>query len=279
MGITRGPVFQTSSLKQSLEFKKWLDDEFKNIQNIAQKTSSHLKLKKLGTRIVGKYVYVRFYFDTGLAMGMNMATIATTEVAGYIAKQIGINCLSIAGNFDIDKKPAWLDFISGRGKRVWAEVILPKKILKNTLKTTAQNIYNVWLGKCLLGSIMSGSLGFNAHFANIIAALFIATGQDVAHIVEGSMGVTTTEIIEDSLHVAIYLPSCIVGIIGGGTALNTQKESLSILGLKGEPKDGLKLAQIVGATVLAGEISLLASLSEGSLANAHKKLGRGNYRV
>ncbi|OGG14878.1 hypothetical protein A2773_01255 [Candidatus Gottesmanbacteria bacterium RIFCSPHIGHO2_01_FULL_39_10] len=274
-GITRGPVFKTQGLKQSLEFKKWLDDHFKNLQEIAQTTSSHLALKKLGTRLVGKYVYVRFYFDTGLAMGMNMATIATTAIADYIENETGIRCLSIAGNFDTDKKAAWLNFISGRGKKVWAEVILPPDVLKTTLKTTAQKIYDVWLGKCLLGSIMSGSLGFNAHYANIIAALFIATGQDPSHVVEGSMGVTTTEVIEDSLHVSIYIPSCIVGVIGGGTALETQKESLSILGLKGKSEDSLKLAQIVGAAVLAGEISLLASLSQGSLAKAHKKLGRG----
>jgi hydroxymethylglutaryl-CoA reductase (NADPH) len=271
VGITRGPVFQTNSIVESMQLKQWLDNNIDLLKKVAKQTSSHLVLKKLGTRVAGLFVYVRFYFDTQDAMGMNMATIATQKVVETIEEKTKIPCLSLAGNFDIDKKPGWLNFISGRGKRVWAEAIIPKKIIKEVLKTSAQQIYNVWLGKCMIGSAMAGSLGFNCHFANIVAAFFAATGQDLAHVVEGSMGITTTNIVnKEDLYISIFMPSVLVGIVGGGTKLRTQTEALSIIGAK----TSLELAEVLGAAVLAGELSLLASLAEGSLAQAHQRLGK-----
>jgi hydroxymethylglutaryl-CoA reductase (NADPH) len=126
----------------------------------------------------------------------------------------------------------------------------------------------------MIGSAMSGSLGFNSHFANVTAAIFIATGQDPAHVTEASMGITTAKVIGEDLMVSIYMPSLNVGTIGGGTGLATQKEALSIMGVLGAGKVE-KFAEIIGATVLAGEISLISSLSEGTLAKAHERLGRG----
>ncbi|MBI2611613.1 hydroxymethylglutaryl-CoA reductase [Candidatus Gottesmanbacteria bacterium] len=272
VGATRGPVFKTSGIKESYQFKNWLDNNFGSLAKVAHSTSSHLTLKKIGTRMVGNYAYVRFYFDTGEAMGMNMVTIATTAIVKLIEQKSQVRCISIAGNFDIDKKPAWLNFIEGKGRRVWAQSIIKKEVIEKVLKTQAQKIHEVWLAKNMLGSIMSGSLGFNAHFANIIAALFLATGQDIAHTVEGSIGITTTEVIErDNLYISIYVPDLMVGTIGGGTGLATQKEALSILKIDGSSE----FAKVVGAAVLAGELSLLSSLAEGSLARAHQKLGRG----
>ncbi len=271
VGATRGPVFETSGIKESLELKQWLDKNFNNLKKEAEKTSSHLKLKKLGTRIAGRYVYIRFYYDTDDAMGMNMATIATDAINYLIESKTGIRCLSISGNFCIDKKPSWLSFISGRGKRVWAEAILNKTVVASILKTTPEKIYRVWLAKCLIGSAMSGSMGFNAHYANIVAAFFAATGQDLAHVVEGSMGITITKVLDSGdLYFSVYLPAIMLGIVGGGTKLKIKKEAIAITGAK----NATALTEVLGYAVLAGELSLLASLSEGSLAKAHQKLGR-----
>jgi len=271
VGTTRGPVFETAGIRESIILKKWLDKNFNLLKGEAEKTSSHLRLKKLGTRIVGRYVYVRFYFDTQNAMGMNMATIATDLIARSIEEKTKAKCLSVSGNFCIDKKPAWLNFISGRGKRVWSEVILKKEVVDEVLKTTPEKFFEVWLTKCMIGSAMSGSMGFNAHFANIVAAFFAATGQDLAHVVEGSMGVTTSKVLKNGdLYASVYLPAVMVGTVGGGTKLKTKQEALSIIGTK----NSVELAEVLGGAVLAGEISLLASLAEGTLACAHKKLGR-----
>ncbi|MFA6080816.1 MAG: hydroxymethylglutaryl-CoA reductase [Patescibacteria group bacterium] len=271
VGVTRGPVFETTGLTESFKFKKWLDENFNLIKIEAEKTSSHLKLKKLGTRIAGTYVYVRFYFDTQEAMGMNMVTIATEKISQFIQKNANVKCLAVSGNFCIDKKPAWLNFISGRGKRVWTEVVLKKEVVKKILKTTSEKFFEVWLAKCMVGSAMSGSLGFNAHFANIVAAFYAATGQDLAHVVEGSMGMTTSKVLKNGdLYVSVYLPAVMIGTVGGGTKLKTKQEALSIIGAKSSKE----LAEVLGGAVLAGEISLLASLSEGTLAETHQKLGR-----
>lgn len=271
VGITRGPVFKTRGLEHSFKVKKWIENNFKQLANIASSQSSYLTLTKVESTPLGKNLFIRFYFDSTDAMGMNMATIATQAIVKSIEDKTGSKCVAVTGNFDIDKKPAWLNFISGRGKRVWAEVTLPKKIVKNVLKTTPSKITEVVYRKNHLGSIMSGSLGFNAHFANIIAAIFIATGQDPAHVVEGSLGVTTAEVLDNgNLYFSIYLPSLVVGIVGGGTQLPTQREALEIMKINGV----LEYSQAVGAAVLAGELSLIASLSEGTLAKAHQKLGR-----
>ncbi|HEX8931760.1 MAG TPA: 3-hydroxy-3-methylglutaryl-CoA reductase, partial [Patescibacteria group bacterium] len=243
------------------------------LKKTAESTSKHLRLTKIMVRSLANYVFVRFSFDTQDAMGMNMVTIATQKMTQLIEEETGIECLSVAGNFDIDKKPAWLNFIENKGIKAWAEIVIPEKVVQDSLKTTPEKIFDVWLSKCMIGSAMSGALGFNAHFANIIAALFIATGQDPAHVVEGSMGITTAKVLKNGdLYFSIYLPALMLGTVGGGTNLATQKEALTILGIENNKVE--KLAEIVAGTVLAGELSLIASLSEGSLAKAHQELGR-----
>lgn len=271
IGATRGPVFETEGIEESFRFKNWLDDNFPRLQKQIKKTSSHTKLTKYETAIFGHYVFLRFYFDTDKAMGMNMATLATESITNFIQKETGIKCLSISGNFCVDKKPSRLNFLLGRGKKVWAETILKKPVIKKVLKTTAKGLYQVWLSKCLLGSSLSGSIGFNGHFANMVAAFFAATGQDLAHVVEGSLGVTTMRILpKDSLYFSIYLPDLMIGMVGGGMKLKIKQEALAII----QAKTAEELAAVLAGAVLAGEVSLLASLAEGTLARAHKKLGR-----
>lgn len=271
VGQTRGPVFKVKDLDHGIKVKKWIESHISLISQITQKTSSHLKLLNLKTAMVGKNLYVRFSYQTGDAMGMNMVTIATEEAVRLIEKKTGAECIALAGNFDIDKKPAWLNFIEGRGKKVWVEVNMEKKIVKAILKSTPEKIVEVVKSKTQIGSIMSGSLGFNSHFANIIAAIFIATGQDPAHVVEGSLGITDAEVDQKgNLYFSIYLPSLQIGTVGGGTSLFAQKEALSIM----QVKNVLEFASLVGGAVLAGELSLIASLAEGSLAKAHSRLGR-----
>lgn len=272
IGATRGPVFKVAKLAENSRFYNFLKTNFSEMKRIAESTSHHLTLEKVSSRGIGRYRYVRFVFDTQDAMGMNMATMATNALVSFIEAETGAKCISLAGNYDVDKKPSWLNVIEGRGIKAWAEVIISEKVLKGTLKTTAQKVYNVWLAKCLLGSAMSGSMGFNAHFANVIAAMFLATGQDAAHVAEVGTGITTCEIDKDkNLYISVFLPDLMVGIVGGGTGLATQREALAILGVKNSEE----LSQVVAGGVLAGEISLLASLAEGSLARAHKKLARG----
>jgi len=177
----------------------------------------------------------------------------------------------------VDKKPNYLNFIEGRGYNILAECLISEKIITSVLKTEKAKILEVSERKLHQASILSGTIGSNAHIANVLSAIFLATGQDIAHVSECSMGVTTVEDDKEGLYISVYLPDLVVGTVGGGTSLATQKEALRIMGLdaRKEKGTGQKLAEIIGAAVLAGEISLLASLAENSLAKVHKKLGRG----
>lgn len=282
VGATRGPVFRVENPKKRQELSKFLDAKFADLQKIAASTSNHLKLLSYETSGVSRYQYVRFYFDTQDAMGLNMITIATDAMVKYIKKAIEIDCISLSGNFCVDKKPAWQNFINKRGRVVRAEIIIGKSVLEQILKTTAQSAYQVWLAKCMLGGIMAGSMGYNAHAANVVAAIFIATGQDPAHVVEGSLTLTTAEIVnKNDLYVSVYMPSLMVGTIGGGTGLATQNEALSMMGVVGGNfgKNAQKFSEIIAAAVLAGEISLLSALQQQTLAQAHRKLGRGEKNI
>ena len=281
VGATRGPVFRVGNMKEGRKLEDFLKNNFSQLQEVAAKTSRHIMLKTYAVSGAGTYRFVRFSFDTKDAMGLNMVTIATTALASYIYEAIHIPCVDISGNFCVDKKPSWLNFIQKRGKAVRAEVIMPASVVGDVLKTTPQKFYDAWLAKCMMGSAMSGSMGFNAQFANILAALFIATGQDPAHVAECSIGMTTTEITSNGdLYVSVYLPDLMVGTVGGGTGLATQKEALELLGVSGgnDGKNAVVLAGIIGAVILAGELSLLASLSQGSLACAHESLARGKVQ-
>ena len=267
IGVTRWSVFKKEQIAH------WLTEHFSQLQDVAHATSQHLTLLRYDVQETGKYAFIRWYFDTGDAMGMNMATIASQKLADTIGQQTGMRCVSVAGNYDVDKKPAWINSILGRGRTVRADVVIPKAIVASVLKTTPQKLEEVWRVKCMIGSGLSGSMGFNAHIANVVAALFIATGQDPAHVVEASQGMTVVEIDEDGLYCSVRLPALMVGTIGGGTGLATQSEALQLLNCCGEGKSD-EFAGVVAGAVLAGELSLLASLTEGSLARAHMKRAR-----
>jgi hydroxymethylglutaryl-CoA reductase (NADPH) len=279
IGMTRAPVFRSSGLVQTRDFLRWVGDNEDAIRSVAESTSRFLQLVDIRPYAFGTTIFLRFRFRSGDAMGMNMATIACDQlVRELIEPATGVHCVALSGNYCTDKKPAAINFHEGRGKRIHAEVRLNADVLAR-LKTNAAELLEVQYRKNLLGSIAAGSIGFNAHVANVLAAVFLATGQDPAHVVEGSMGITSIEPDEeDGVVASMYLPAVPLAAIGGGTALDTQREALAVLGVEPQPdRPGvavLRLAEIVGAAVLAGELSLLAALTSQDLAGAHKRLGR-----
>ena len=276
VGTSRAPVLVVEGMEQGKTIIEWLLKNISLLETIALETSSHLKLLGIEPELVGRNLYVRLRFETGEAMGMNMVTIATDRMMAFVTKQFGIRCAAVSGNACVDKKPAWRNFLSGRGLKVQAEVRLSRATVRDILKATPEQIVEVVTRKSWLGSMVSGAMGFNAHFANMVAALYLATGQDIAHVVEGSMGITTAEVVEDNLYFNVWLPSVMVGVVGGGTQLPTQRASLSILGLSSATEgDKKKLAAIVAGTVLCGELSLSAALATQDLAGAHQQLSRG----
>ncbi len=267
VGMTRAPVFATEGLEDSQRFLAWVRDHEEEIRAITQGTSRHLRLLDIRPYTFGSTVFLRLRFSSGDAMGMNMATIACDRVVSdYIVPNAGVRCVALSGNYCVDKKPAAINFQEGRGKRIHAEVLLPREVLSRYLKTEAQALVEVQYRKNLLGSIAAGATGYNAHMANVVAAFFLATGQDIAHVVGGSTGITNLELREDgAVYAAIYLPDLPLGVVGGGTALETQREALGLLGAEADPQHPgrgvTRLGEILGAAVLAGELSLMAAFT------------------
>lgn len=273
--MTRAPAIKTENALDALKTKQWFEDNFDKLKEIAESTTSHGKLLKIDPIIiVGNFVYPRFVYSTGDSMGMNMVTIATEKILDEMAKEINATHLALSGNLCVDKKPAAINMVEGRGKSVVADILIPEEIVNKKLKTTAEGIVEVNIAKNLVGSAAAGSMAFNAHYANMVAAIFLATGQDAAHVVEGSIGITTAENRDGDLYFSVNLPDLPIATVGGGTSLETANEGLNILGVAGSNK-ALEFAEIVASTVLSGELSLLGALSAGHLARAHKELGRG----
>ncbi|WP_069807833.1 hydroxymethylglutaryl-CoA reductase (NADPH) [Vulcanisaeta thermophila] len=282
-GMTRAPVLTVPSVVDAVELVNWVNEHFQEIKSVAESTSRHAKLLSIQPFIVGNNVWLRFKFTTGDAMGMNMVTIAVDRAVKYITTNFPkARLVALSGNMCVDKKANAVNFLLGRGKTVVSEAVIKREVLEK-MGVTAEDVVEVNNRKNLLGSALAHAYGFNAHFANIIAAIFIATGQDVAQVVESSMGISWMEALENGdLYASVTLPSLEVGTVGGGTGLPTQREALQLLGVYGSGNppgtNAIKFAEIVGAAVLAGEVNLVLALARDELARAHEMLGRGRAR-
>jgi len=278
-GMTRAPVFAADNVVHARHVADWVAIHHDELRAAAESTTSHGRMTGVSTYIAGTSVFVRVEFDTKDAMGMNMVTIASAKVAELIAQGTGARLIALSGNMCTDKKPAAINGIMGRGRSVVAGIALSHDSISQILKTDAKSLFEVNYRKNLVGSARAGSMGFNAHAANIVAAMFIACGQDAAHAIDGSTCITTVDLTESGVYVSVTLPSLPVGTVGGGTGLETQQECLRIIGVAGGGNppgtNARKLAEIIGAGVLAGEISLLGALAAQHLARAHQQLGRG----
>ena len=277
-GMTRAPVFAARDVIHARGIVDYVNAHYSEIAAAAESTTSHGKLTGITSLVAGTSVFVRLEFDTKDAMGMNMVTIASAKAAELITSKTGARLIALSGNVCTDKKPAAINMIMGRGRTVAAGVQLTDAMIREIFKTDAATIAEVNMRKNLVGSARAGSFGFNAQAANIIAALFIACGQDPAHVVEGSLAITTVDPVPGGAYVAVTLPSLPVGTVGGGTGIATQQECLQLLGVAGggDPPGSHagKFAEIIGAGVLAGELSLLGALGAQHLARAHQTLGR-----
>jgi hydroxymethylglutaryl-CoA reductase (NADPH) len=222
-------------------------------------------------------------------MGMNMATIATEAACDVIETETEASLVALSGNLCTDKKPAAINAVEGRGRSVTADITIPRAVVEDRLHTTPEAITELNTRKNLVGSAKAGSLGFNAHVANVVAAMFLATGQDEAQVVEGANAITTAEVRSDGigagstdsegdLYLSVSLSSLEVGTVGGGTKLPTQAEALDILGIRGggDPpgSNADAFAEYIAAGALAGELSLLSALASRHLSSAHADLGR-----
>jgi hydroxymethylglutaryl-CoA reductase (NADPH) len=274
-GVQRSPVFKFTNLGELGTFLMWVLQQLDNFRKITEESSRYAKLVDMKLNVEGNHLTLTFEFHTGDASGQNMVTLCTDEICKYIIANTPVKPTFwfIEGNYSGDKKATALSFTTVRGKKVTAEVFLTREVVNGVLKTTPEAMAEYW-HTSTVGVIQSGAIGAQGHFANGLTALFMATGQDVACISEAAVGITRMEMTkEGGLYACVTLPNLIVGTIGGGTALPTQRECLEMIDCYGEGKSR-KFAEICGALVLAGELSIAAALSAGHFSAAHKKFGR-----
>jgi hydroxymethylglutaryl-CoA reductase (NADPH) len=279
--MTRSVLLEADDTETILNAMELLQKNFQKIEAVVKTTSRFTKLKDWNTQIIGNLLYLRFSFDTADAAGHNMSTKAADTLIDWILKHCPkLRYVSISGNYCVDKKASAVNGILGRGKYAIAEMLIPRDICKLTLKSIPEQINSLNLKKNMLGSILAGSIrSANAHFANMLAAFYLATGQDVANIVEGSQGFVYTEVRENgSLYFSVTLPNLIVGTVGAGKDLDYVHKNLELLGCLEKRTIGTnarRLALIAAATVLCGEISLLAAqTNRGELVRSHVELER-----
>ena len=243
-------------------------------------TSRHARFLDLHTQVAGPLLYLRLEVSTGDASGHNMVTKAAQAMLDWAAREYPVlRPASVSGNYCSDKKVSAVNGILGRGRSVVAEVLLPAAVCRDALKTSAEAVARLNVSKNLVGSILAGGVrSANAHYANMLLAFYLATGQDAANVVEGSQGVTLAEARGEDLHFSVTLPNLVVGAVGAGKDLPVAQENLRALGCL-EPRpdgaNGRRLAVLAAATVLCGELSLMAALTNpGELMRAHERIER-----
>ncbi|KAI9471841.1 MAG: 3-hydroxy-3-methylglutaryl-coenzyme A reductase [Benjaminiella poitrasii] len=278
-GMTRGPCVEFPNITLAADCKRWIEQEGQEIVTEAfNSTSRFARVRKLKIALAGRLMFIRFSTTTGDAMGMNMISKGCEKALSKISEYYpDMQIVSLSGNYCTDKKPAAINWIEGRGKSVVSEAVIPGPVVEKVLKTTVDALVELNISKNLVGSAMAGSVGgFNAHAANILTAIYIATGQDPAQNVESSNCITLMKAINNGkdLHISCTMPSIEVGTIGGGTILPPQQAMLDFIGVRGphptEPgTNARRLARVICASVMAGELSLCAALAAGHLVQAH----------
>jgi hydroxymethylglutaryl-CoA reductase (NADPH) len=274
--LSRAPGFVFDTAADACRFIAWAVSQFEEFQHVAASTTAHGRLVDLGCTVEGNHVYLNFEFTTGDASGQNMVTIATQAVCDEIVKNTPVKPLRhyVESNLSGDKKASARSFTTARGKKVTAEAHLSAELIAKHLHTTPQAMADYWRMSAI-GGVLSGTLGIHGHFANGLAALYLATGQDAACVAESATGVTRFEVTDDGgLYATVTLPGIMVGTVGGGTGLPTQQACLELMGLRGTGK-ARALAEVCAGLLLAGELSIIAALAAGHFARAHRKLARG----
>ena len=279
-GVSRAPAYAFPSLHQAGLFVQWCLEHLEELRAAAESTSRHGRLVDLRFTVEGNHVYLLLDFLTGDASGQNMVTIATQAVCDHVAANCPVRpeYFFVEGNFSGDKKASAQSFLGVRGRKVSAEARLPAEVVERVLRSTSGRMTEYWRMSAI-GGVLSGTIGVQGHCANGLAALFIACGQDAACVSEAAVGVTRFEPGADGgLYAAVTLPNLIVGTVGGGTGLPSQRACLEILGLAGADH-ARALAEVAAALALAGELSIIAALSSHQFAQAHARLARGRARA
>lgn len=273
--MQRAPVFVFDDARGARAFGEWVDEHSADIAAAAETTTGTGKLRNIEQYAASRMLYLRFNYTTGDAAGQNLCGKATFAACAWIRANYPATIARyiLSGNMDTDKKHSALNTLHSRGKRVIAEAVLPRDLLWERMRAKPEDMYAARMTS-QLGGLMAGAIHNGIHPANGIAAVFIATGQDEANVAESHASLVHVEVTPGGdYYYSVTLPSLIVATYGGGTGLATQRECLEVMDCYGTGKVR-KLAEIIAATVLCGEVSLGAAIVSEEWVSSHDDLGR-----
>ena len=272
--MQRAPAFIFESAREAREFAHWLDENFDQIKQMAESSTRVGRLHDIEKYSASRILFCRFNYTTGDAAGQNLTGKATAVACEWIrANYPKLEHYFLESNFATDKKSSQINMLRTRGKRVVAEATIPGHLINEIMHADTELLWRARLVSNL-GGFMSGANNNGAHSANGITAIFIATGQDVANVAESSAAFNYGELLPNGdLYFSVTIPSLIVATYGGGTGLATQRECLELMDCNGKGKV-LKLAEIIAATVLCGELSLGSAIVAEEWVKAHDLFGR-----
>jgi hydroxymethylglutaryl-CoA reductase (NADPH) len=273
-GVLRSPGFKFSDLVDAGLFIDWVARSSDDLKAAAEATTRYGKLVSLEPVMDYDIVFLLCRYTTGDASGQNMVTIATDALCRHIEAHCPVRPQHwfIEANFSGDKKSTYLGLMTGRGRKVTASVTIPRALVEQGLHVSVERMLD-YAQMANLGAMLSGQLGAQGHYANGLAAFYLATGQDAACVSESAIGFTRMERRGEDLFVSVTLPNVLVGSVGGGTGLPSQSAGLRLLGLKGNGK-AAALAEVAAALCLCGEISIIGAIAAGHFTRAHRKLAR-----
>jgi len=189
--VCRSPCFIFESMSEAGAFLAWTLPQFETLAALASATSRHCRLEDIRTSLIGKDLYLGFDYETGDAAGQNMVTLATEAVCRHLVEHAPVKPVRwyVEGNLSGDKKATMLSYLFARGKKAVAEAVIRRDVLERFIHATPADLFAAW-HTSVLGGMQSGSIGSQAHYANALAALFIACGQDAACGWEAPVGLT-----------------------------------------------------------------------------------------
>ena len=267
------PVFFFDDVGQAWEFAQKMPQYLEDVRAAAQSTTQHGKLLRLECHPLGRQVTVDFCYSTGDAQGMNMIARATEQGCQWLVQNSDAGRYHLFSGMSSEKRASGLLLVGGKGKKVTAGALIPAQIAKAYLHATPQMLFDVWQ-HTLLGHLQANAIGYNAHLANGLTAIFIACGQDVANVANACVAITNFELTEaGDLYASVTLPSLTVATVGGGTGQGTARECLQMLDCAGSGKSA-KFGEIVAAALLGGELSMAAAIASGEFVAAHETYGR-----
>jgi len=267
------PMFSFESVADAAQFAAALPAHFDALRAEAESTTRHGRLRQVEPRVSGRSVIVSFFYSTADAQGMNMIVKATERASQWLVVNGHAPRFRVFSGMSSEKRASGFLLSGGKGKTVVAGARIPAAVLHSYMRITPRQIVEMW-HDTMLGHLQANAIGFNAHYANGLAAMFIACGQDVANVANAAVGITDYELTpEDDLYASVTLPSLTVATVGGGTMLGTSAECLKMLGCAGATH-APKFAEIVASAILAGELSMAGAITSGEFVSAHETYGR-----